>query len=48
MSGKLEIATEFNDFFVKIGDNIGNNEEGTEEYSQYLKNKPNYKLCLNR
>ena len=33
-------------FFVKIGNNIGNHEEETEEYSQYVKNKPNFKLCF--
>ena len=34
-SGELEIANEFNCFFVNIGGNIGNNKERTEDYSRY-------------
>ena len=33
-------------FFVNIGANVRNNEKRTEDYSQYLKNKPNSKLCF--
>ena len=44
ISGELEIANEYNDLCVNISANIRCNEERTEEYSQYLNNKPNSKL----
>ena len=46
ISGELEIANEFNDFFVNIGGNIENNKERNDDYSRYLNNKPKSKLCF--
>ena len=46
ISGELEIANEFNDFFVNIGGNIGNNKQRNDDYSRYLNNKPKSKLCF--
>ena len=44
ISGELEIANEFNGFFVNIGGNIGNNKERNDDYSRH--NKPKSKLCF--